>query len=445
MSSTIIPVISKLNNLENRLVFTLSGVDVSFANSIRRSILADVNIVAFSTSPNERNDSNFTINTTRLNNEILKQRLSCIPIHITDVPINELQNLILEVNEENLTDTIYTVTTAHFKIRHKQTNTYLKEQDVRKIFPPFQAPNGVNYFIEFVRLRPKISDDILGEKISFTCEFSISSAKENSMFNVTGTCGYGFTVDETTSKIELRKQQQQWKDEGIDESNYNIKSANWMLLERKRFVIRDSFDFILESVGVFENDTIIRIACQALINKFNMLITQITLNKLKFNKITSNLNTFDYILQNEDYTIGNILNHLLFKNYYEGAKLISYIGFKKMHPHDLHSIIRITYTDVDDESTYSIGTEYIKQCCEEAINLITLIQNNFNTNLQQIGYNNIEEEVQNETKEDINEPIPKIISNSPPYNPPSPDKTPSPGYNPPSPGYAPSPDYNKSP
>ena len=458
-TTSVTPVISNMSNNENSLTFTLSGVDLSIANSIRRSILADINTVAFITTPNEANRANITANTCRLNNEILKQRLSCIPIHITDVSLDELENLVLEINEENLTDTMYSVTTAHFKIRHKKTNTYLSDKDVNTIFPPFQAPNGVNYFIEFCRLRPKISDEIPGEKLILSCDFAICCAKENSMFNVVGTCAYGFTVDETASKMELNKRQQQWKADSMDEASYATESKNWGLLDGRRYVIKDSFDFVIQSVGVFENDTIFRIACQSLINKFNLLLSQIMRNKFKYSDIspTSNVDTYDYTLENEDYTVGNILNHLLYTNYYEGRKVISYIGFKKMHPHDLDSIIRMTYSDAPDDTTAELGIGYIKQCCEEAIQIITLIQSKFNGNPQQIGYNNIviEEEPEMSAKEEFNmksNPSPTyqveehkspVENNSPGYAPNSPGYAPnSPGYAPNSPGYAPnSPGY----
>ena len=86
----------------NTLKFTLSGVDVSFANAIRRIILSEIPIVGFKTLPYEQNKCNITANTSRLNNEILKQRLSCIPIHISDLSI-PLNNYILEIDEENKT------------------------------------------------------------------------------------------------------------------------------------------------------------------------------------------------------------------------------------------------------------------------------------------------------------------------------------------------------
>ena len=87
------------------LKFTLSGVNVSIANSIRRTILSDIPCVVFKTSPNEENNSNILVNTSRFNNEIIKQRLSCIPIHISDLQM-PLKNYLMEVHVENLTDTM---------------------------------------------------------------------------------------------------------------------------------------------------------------------------------------------------------------------------------------------------------------------------------------------------------------------------------------------------
>ena len=77
----------ELNSRHNdeMLMFTLSGVNVSLANAIRRTILSDIPLVVFRTTPYQQNKANIISNTSRLNNEILKQRLSCIPIHIKDI------------------------------------------------------------------------------------------------------------------------------------------------------------------------------------------------------------------------------------------------------------------------------------------------------------------------------------------------------------------------
>jgi DNA-directed RNA polymerase subunit L len=381
------PVVSNKNIVDDISTFTLSEVDVSIANAIRRTILSDINIVVFRTTPNEENRANITSNTTRLNNEILKQRLSCIPIYIKDLGEEALANYIVEVNEENLTDTIMLITTKHFKIKDKTTNKYLPESEVQRIFPPFVGENGVNYFIEFVRLRPRISDEIPGEKIQFTCEFSIGCARENSMFNVVGTCAYGFTVDENAAQENLLIKQEKWKGDGMDAATIEYESKNWGLLEAKRFTIKNSFEFQLASCCVFDTNELVYIACQELINKFDLLILDINQNRMEVREnTTSTLNTFDFILENEDYTIGNIINHLLYKNHYEGSRTISYCGFKKLHPHDYDSIIRVTYID---STTPELGFQQIKECCEESIEIFRKIMMYFKGEVDIPHYNNI--------------------------------------------------------
>ena len=79
------PIVEQFSEKNDELTFTISGINVSLANAIRRTILSDIDIVVFRTSPYERNEANILVNTSRLNNEIIKQRLSCIPIFIKNL------------------------------------------------------------------------------------------------------------------------------------------------------------------------------------------------------------------------------------------------------------------------------------------------------------------------------------------------------------------------
>jgi DNA-directed RNA polymerase alpha subunit len=116
--------IEELKESGDIMTFTLTGVDACYANGIRRVILSEIPIVVFKTTPHEENKSNILINTSRLNNEIIKQRLSCIPICIKDLEI-DFSNYLLELDVENKTDTVIMVTTKDFKIKNLTTNTYL--------------------------------------------------------------------------------------------------------------------------------------------------------------------------------------------------------------------------------------------------------------------------------------------------------------------------------
>ena len=338
--------IENLKETDEILTFTISGVDVSYVNAIRRTILSDIPIVCFKTTPYEENKANILVNTTRLNNEILKQRLSCIPVCIKDMEI-PIKNYMLELDVENKTDTIMYVTTKDFKIKNITTDTYLEEGDLRKIFPTYVPPTGKGeYFIDFVRLRPKLSEEMPGEKIKLTCALSIGTARDDGAFNVTGTCSYGCTPDDAKIVEELAKRKQKWADDGKSEATIEFEAANWKLLEGLRYVKRNSFDFIIQTVGIYDNAEIIIKSCQILMDKFVELKQILDKDAIDIHPADSTIDAcYDIILENEDYTIGNILNYELYDVYYRDLKKLSYVGFKKMHPHDTHSILRMGFTD----------------------------------------------------------------------------------------------------
>ena len=338
---------SKISNLkeeDGKTTFTISNVDVSYVNAIRRTILSDIPIVVFKTTPYEENKANIITNTSRLNNEIVKQRLSCIPICIKNLEEFLINNYLLELDVENKTDTSIIVTTKDFKIKDISKNKYLEDNDVKQIFPPYIPPSGNGeYYIDFLRLRPKLTDEIPGEKIKLTSEFSIGTSREDSMFNVTGTCSYGFTPNPEKIEEKLEKRKQKWKDEGMSEKQINFEAANWKLLEGMRYVVKNSFDFIIESVGIYDNEDIIIKACIILYQKLAEIKQSIQENQLEIIPSDNTLeNSYDVILVNEDYTIGNILNSELYKIFYTDLKIINYVGFKKIHPHDTDSILRIS-------------------------------------------------------------------------------------------------------
>ena len=366
-----------LKEEDGLMSFTISNIDVSYVNAIRRTILSDIPIVCFKTTPYEENKANILINTTRLNNEILKQRLSCIPICISNLEDTPIKNYLLEVDVENKIDVTVIVTTKDFNIKDISSNTYLDEGEQKKIFPPFIPPTGSGeYYIDFVRLRPRISDEIPGERIKFTCEFSVSTARDDSMFNVTGTCAYGFSPDPEKMAEQLEIRKQKWKDEDKKEAEIKFEAANWKLLEGLRYVKKNSFDFVLQSVGIYENKQIIIKASQILLQKFEVFKKSLMQDEVEIKPSENTMeNCYDITLENEDYTIGNILNYELYTIFYTDVKLLDYVGFKKLHPHDLNSLLRVALTD----KTKSVSTvkTMLAKVIDEAITKIEGIKGCF--------------------------------------------------------------------
>jgi len=142
--------ISARDENEGILTFTLSGINVSIANGLRRTILSDIPILAFKTFPHNENQANFVTNTSRFNNEILKQRLGCIPIHIPDLkmPYNEL---LVEIHKKNDTNELMYVTTKDFRVKNTSSEKYLDESTVRleKFSHQIQSREIISYLQDF--------------------------------------------------------------------------------------------------------------------------------------------------------------------------------------------------------------------------------------------------------------------------------------------------------
>lgn len=347
---------------DNKLFkFTLSGVNVSIANALRRFILNDIPLTVIRTETHDENKCNITKNNCRLHNEILKQRLSCIPIHVEYDMMDEFINkYILEVDVKNNTDNTILVTTEHFRIKHKVSKNYLTIDEQKKIFPPFRS----NYYIEFARLRPKISDTIPGEELQFTAEFSIATANTNSMFNSVSKCAYGNSPDKEKIDEKWNEVEEELKQKDMSEKDINFSKKNFYILDAQRYYIENSYDFVIRSVGVYENNFIVKIASQLLSDKFTNYCTAIDNDFVPvFNSNNTIPYSFDIHLKNEDYTMGKVLEYIIYSKYFEDEKTLSFCGFQKYHPHDTHSVIRLSFKEKMDKN---MALHYLRDASEIA-------------------------------------------------------------------------------
>jgi len=377
------PIINKLTTppqqlkcTSDSLCFRVSNINVSVINSLRRCILSDLDTVVFKTSPYKENKSNFITNTSQHHNEILKQRLSCIPIHIKNFNDINLNEYIMEVNVSNTTETALMVTTEDFKVKNLSTDQYLDKTQTQEIFPPNIF---TNHFIDFVKLNPKISDEIPGEHIHITCEFSISNANDNGMFNIVSTCSYSNTIDQ--SKVEQQQiiEMEKLKNDGMTQSEINMNINNWKLLDCLRIYIDNSFDFVIQTIGVYSNYDIIENACDYMIYKLQYINNLIKTDKLLYSATNTTLkNGYDIILENEDETLGKVIEYLLYEHYYKN-NILSFCGFKKEHPHDANSIIRVAYLQppIDDTNNDALLKEHLQKCCAIGISIYEEFKNKF--------------------------------------------------------------------
>jgi DNA primase len=202
------------------LTFTLSNVNVSYANGLRRIILSEIPVIAIESYPHDKNNVTIFTNKSRLNNELIKQRLSCVPIHIDALEDFPYTEYVLEINKSNDTNVIIFITSEDFQIKNIKTGKYLTRAEVQKIFPP--DPISGDY-IDLLRLRPKLSSNNDKEQLHLEAKFTISNAKNSGMYNVVSTCSYGNTIDQENIKdawtIKEEELKLKYSKEEIDAEN----------------------------------------------------------------------------------------------------------------------------------------------------------------------------------------------------------------------------------
>ena len=356
------PSISNITESNNVLEFTLRGVNVSIANSLRR-VSSEIPSVVFRTSPHESNKAVFEVNTTRMNNELIKQRLSCIPIYAdaSNFPLDKYMLVIKKQN--NLTNVDY-VTTADFQIMNLDTKQYDKEL-ASKMFPPNSITGD---YPELVRLLPKVSDDIEGEQLVLTCKFDIGTSKEDSAFNVTSTFVYSNTMDPAKVKAAWAERKTELS-KTLNADEVLFAEKDWKLLDAQRHFIEDSFDFKVETVGQINNRDIVSRSARLMIKKLEKLKDTIQSEQGIITSTESTIpNCFDVLLKNEDYTLGKAVEFVIYNTHYNNT--IHFCGFRKPHPHIDESIIRLGFKGPTDKVTV---TTYIVNAADELIKVYNSI------------------------------------------------------------------------
>ena len=142
-----------------------------------------------------------------------------------------------------------------------------------------------------------------------------------------------------------------------------------MLLEAKRLFIDDSYDFIVETIGIYTNYQLIELATSIIIKKLYITLESLKHeNDLIYDANDTLQNAYIITLLNEDYTIGKIIEYFLYNKYFIEEKTLTYVGFLKKHPHDNNSFIKISSKNL-------ISKEDIIIMIENSVNSSILILN----------------------------------------------------------------------
>lgn len=312
-----------LSDVGNTLHVDMSGLDLSYANAIRRTLESDIPILCF-----KEPDITIVKNSSGTANDIVKHRLGCIPIclYLDNSVIKQFDDLLLQIKQSASSEKEELVTSEHFIVINTRTGEQL---DTAKLFPPFLF-RGQSHFIQFLKLPPQTS-------IELSCPVRIGTASENGKYNAVCECTLTAAIDQPARQAARNAFVAQKEILSKHELN------NWDALNGPRFTIPDSHLLVLETVGGYRNTDLLKIALSILRSKFEQLVHKLTVLPQPEEKMPNCI----YIqMPDTTYTEGNILVHEIYSHYF-GTR-VTYVAFSRMHPHDPYCLLKIAFASVDE-------------------------------------------------------------------------------------------------
>jgi DNA-directed RNA polymerase subunit L len=338
-----------------RARFTLEGVDTTVANTLRRCILAFTRSVGFRADLTDTANPGIIIrkNTSVVFNEMLAHRITLIPLAVRRLAEFDPKSMEITLSIRNTSASIMHVKASDFKIVQKSLDGE-EEIPSASLFPP-DPITGDTCLI--TTLRPAAGASV--EEIDLTAYPVIGMGETFMGFCPVAQCSYGNTEDPDPVR------QEQFFFEWLAEFKKIAEAASvppeviakhrveWRTMANQRcFKISDttgepnSFDFVIESVGVRPVPDIVAEGIQAvidLVTPFASVETPSADLGITTQPVDSRMTGgIDVNIAGQEHTLGNLLQSMITAIYLDTEAPdapITYAGYKVPHP--LHKSVRL--------------------------------------------------------------------------------------------------------
>ena len=337
--------------------FRMDPTLVGYANTLRRTMITDVETVAFRADINESgatSDVSITSNSTPMSNEMLAHRIGLIPIHVTKPLDWNPDEYRFSLNVTNNSSEPLDVVASDIQV---MKNRGPEEEALPVPSVQFFHPDPVTHDTSLLTVLKGRIGTQEAESLSFTARATLGTGRENAAFMpVTSRCAYGYTIDDS----EERKKEifNLWLTRNKKVSPTELESNStrkgelereFKTMEQQRcFKIDEngepySFDFIVESVGVLDPVYIVARAIdilQAKLLQYGSIDSGDLPDGLKIRPADARMKGFDFMFQKEDHTLGNLLQTWMEKNQMDTGE-ISFVGYKVPHPLRDEMLLRV--------------------------------------------------------------------------------------------------------
>lgn len=367
------PVFSNFNqSTRNILQFQLAPTDVAYANALRRVIMTEVETVAFRSEILENGSTSgikILKNSTPMSNEMLAHRIGLIPIHVSNPLEWDSESHVFKMNIVNESADLMDVVAADINVLR------VREEGEEPLAVPsveFFHPDTHSKDTALIAVLKGHIGTQEPEALSFEATATIGIGRENAQFIPVSQCAYKYTPD--TNPDRVREHFEAWltthKKVSAEELAQNPTKKQEFEREFKTMEIArcyqinergepNSFDYVVESVGVLDPVYIVSRALQVLQEKATFYASADT-GDLPLNVQTrpadARMKGFDFVFQGEDHTLGNILQTWMDANLMDTNE-ITYVGYKVPHPLKDEMVLRV---GVDDGKEHTARVALVK-------------------------------------------------------------------------------------
>jgi len=364
----------------NTLRFRMEPTHVTYANTLRRTIITDVETVAFASDiagDGSTTDVAISKNSTAMSNEMLAHRIGLLPIHVENP---------LEWDPDEYT---FKLDITHDST--EQRDVVASDIQVFKNRGPEEEPLPVPS-VQFFHPDPVTHDTSLlailkgrvgtqePEVLSFTARATVGTGRQNARFMpVTSRCAYAYTRDDSEERKKELFTAWLTNHKKVNPTEIESNSTRKGELEREfatmeiqRCYKMDtrgepfSFDFVVESVGVLDPKYIVARALEVLQKK---LLAYASIDSgdlpetLKMRPADARMKGFDFLFQQEDHTLGNLLSTWMERNMMENDE-ISFVGYKVPHPLRDEMLLRVGVESGKDTDARAAIAKAARSCAQ---------------------------------------------------------------------------------
>jgi len=368
----------------NRIEFTTKDIDLSIVNATRRIILAELPNIAFYFDPydTENNDVIIKINNSVLHNEFLSHRVSLIPVHFSENEIVDFkpENYKFILKKKNTSALTINVTTKDIEIFNSEDEKY-DEKFREKLFPKNKITND---YILITKLKPNLYEPNKGEEIDIEFKGSINIAMKHARWCPTSQCCYHNNIDDEAAnevfKGSVIEAEQAKGSKLSDEEEKDMKSKFEALniyrsFKKNKYDEPNEFIFKIESECRLRPTYLFFKGLMILNSKLEKFIEKLTNNhdSININQLGNVDNFFQVGLNDEDHTLLNILQCLIYKQHFQRSNVVTnnileYIGYYQPHPLDKLMYIKLKFnndTKADKEFTKTFLIEATQKIIED--------------------------------------------------------------------------------